>query len=67
MNRSFHHSSAEHLPHPWAGGWRCWLCPIWSEHQLQGRCAAAVEVSLSHVPGSLHRRRSCTRVRWVGE
>jgi hypothetical protein len=46
----------EHLLHPWAGGWRCWLCPLWSESRAKNRCAAPVEVSLSYVPNSLRRR-----------
>ena len=53
----------EHLLHSLAGGWRCWLCPMWSEGRLQGRCAAYVEVSLSYVPGSRRRRRTTTRRR----
>lgn len=52
----------EHLLHPWAGGWRCWVCPLWSERRPKGRCAAPVEVSLSYVPNSL-RRRSIRRKR----
>lgn len=52
------HAYGEHLLHPWAGGWRCWVCPMWSEGRLEGRCAAYVEVSLSHVLGSCRRR--CT-------
>lgn len=67
MNLRLHHSSTEHLGHPWAGGWRCWLCPMWSPIELTGRCARPVEVSLSYVPGSLHRRRIRARVRWAGE
>jgi hypothetical protein len=54
----------EHLIHAWAGGFRCWLCPMWSEGRLQGICRSPIEVSLSYVPGSL-RRRSTIR-RWKG-
>ena len=56
----------EHLLHPKAGGWRCWLCPKWSEGRLHGRCASPVYVSLSYVPGSLQCRTPRVR-RWRGE
>jgi hypothetical protein len=36
---------SEHLLQPWAGGWRCWVCPRWSHGRLEGRCASLGEVS----------------------
>jgi hypothetical protein len=25
-----------HVQHPWAGGWKCWVCPMWSPAHLTG-------------------------------
>lgn len=38
-----------HLPYRSAGGWRCLLCPVWTERPLRGRCLAPLIVSAPDV------------------
>lgn len=47
-----------HLAYRSAGGWRCLLCPIWSEQPLRGRCLAPLAVS---GPDVWHRLRQESR------
>ena len=53
------HTPHPHLIHRWAGGWRCWRCPMWSAEYLTVQCRVFTEPSLAYVPrpraSSIHR------------
>jgi len=55
-----------HLPYRSAGGWRCLLCPSWTERPLRGRCFAPLMVSATDVWRHLRQERCRLRTRCGG-
>ena len=44
------YGAIRHIAHPWAAGWRCWICNAWARYDYSATCRTGADASLAYVP-----------------